>query len=215
MVVAKNEKKKVDESGIPTLSGAEMQRWNPEELPKLSKAEVRKDAEQRLLNFLDILHKGQGLPPEMKEELLSEAENIYSESLKNAKERFKFATDRGAVPSRGEKITIWQNEFRKSMLVRLEKLVEPIAQKRVDQVIASLPEKDRKSIMEQRADYVKRMQRQLALNPRFLKEKSSAADQKKQLMAMISNLEEERDALTEQVKILKKRGKLLDNPFKQ
>ena len=173
-------------------------------VPKLSKEEMQAAAETRLLGFLDALHRGQTLPPEMKKELLSQSQSIYEESQTNAKARIEFAEEGGVLPTRGEKIAIWQNEFRKSMLMRLEKLVNPIAQKRVDAIIASLPPKDRKAMEAQRDEYVKQMQRQIALNPKFLKEKPSATDQRKQMLAMISDLEKQMAALTKQITILKK-----------
>jgi len=56
----------------------------------------------------------------------------------------------------------------------------------------------------QRDEYVKQMQRQIALNPKFLKEKPSATDQRKQMLAMIANLEKQMAALSKEITILKK-----------
>jgi len=173
-------------------------------VPTISKEEMQATAETRLLNFLDTIHRGQKMPPEIKKKLLSQAESIYGESRERAEERFKFAENSGVLPSRGQKLTIWKNEFRKTAIERLKKLVEPIAEKRVDQIIASLPEKDKKMMEGQRDLYVEQMQRQLALNPKFIKEMSGAAAQKREVLAMIENIEGQMNVLNKQLQTIKR-----------
>lgn len=182
----------------------------PSTVPKLSKKEVQAMAETRLLNFLDALHRGQELPPKIKKDLVSQAQSIYEESKENAQKRIEFAEDRGVLPTRKQKISIWQNEFRKSMLERIEALVKPIAEERVEQILSSLPPADRKVMEAQRDEYVKQMQRQLALNPKFLKEEPSEADQRKQMLAMISSLEKQMAQLSKQIAVLKKSKMKMD-----
>ena len=179
-------------------------RMEPGVVPKISKVERQAEAEKTIANFLDAMHKGQKLPPEMEKELLSQALDIYNEAQERSEKRFQSAEDDGRLFTSGEKVGIWQNECKRTMLERIEKLMDPIAQKRVDQIIASLPEKDKKALEKNRDNYVNQMRRQLALNPKFLKEKSGAATQKSEVLAMIHNIEGQMKALDKQLKDLKK-----------
>jgi hypothetical protein len=110
--------------------------------------------------------------------LLKDAVAIDSEAKENAEKRFAYLEKKGILPSKGERIKVWQNEYLKAIMKRLMGLVKKDAEKRVDKVIASLEGKEKTELEKDRKKYVLFMQNYLARNPNFLFEteaKESAA----------------------------------------
>ena len=177
---------------VPVRAGASS-------VPRLSEKEQKEDAERRLVNFLDTLHRGQELPPEIEKQLLGHAVDIYNESRERAEGRFKFAEEGGTIFSASERIRIWQNEFKKTALEQLEGIVKPVAEERVDALIATFPPKGRKEMEADRDQYVQRMQRYLAMNPKHLSEEPREAAQKREVLVMIKNIREEIAKLNRQI----------------
>ncbi|MBD3398103.1 hypothetical protein GF412_02805 [Candidatus Micrarchaeota archaeon] len=162
--------------------------------PVLSEKERKASAEQRLLGYLDKFHRGQVLPPKYKKALLKESVEIDEEAKKNTEERVAHAEKKGVLPSRAEKVKIWQNEYLKSMVMRLNSLLKTAAERRVDKIIASLEGKHKEHAEKNREKYVVFMQNYLARNPNFLFEgeaKESAAKVVERVLASLEGKDRE------------------------
>ncbi len=184
-------------------------------VPVLSKQEERVGAEKRLLNYLDRFHKGQVLPDRYEKAMLRKAVEIYDESKENAEKRFEYLEKKGVLPSKRERVKIWQNEYFKSMVAHLNALVKKDAEKRVDKVIAGLESKEKGKAEKNREKYVYFMQNYLARNPNFLFESEAKESAAKVIDRVLTSLEgkDREDFLKIKNKLAKNLEKyFLENP---
>ncbi len=132
----------------------------------VTEAEKKELARMNLDYYLE--HRDwKALPEEYKKALEKKSLDIYGQAGKAFRKRVEFIEKQGHLPSAGERVKVWHEEYLKAMVGTLATALKKDAEKRVDGIIAGFEGKDKTALEKQRASLVEFMANYIARNPEW------------------------------------------------